>query len=221
MSYVYLGEACLIFEPERSLFVRLSLPKPLALAAIPLLAATACASTEGAAAPSEESSAHSSSAASAVPAGVVEQYATLAEEIEENGGESESGPWTIGYIVEEAEPWFEGPDKASFHEPEADETHHIEVIPRETETGRIVPDVPVTVEVLDADGKVVDSGELNFLHSTFFHYANNFSVPESGTYSLRVTLEPPAFFRHGEAGEQPPLSEPATVTFDGVELDTE
>jgi hypothetical protein len=194
--------------------VRVSLPA--ALAAVPLLAVTACASTEGAAAPSEEST-----ESSAVPPGVVEQYATLAEEIEENGGEVESGQWTVGYIVEEAEPWFEGPDKASFREPDAEATHHIEVIPRETATGRILPDVPVSVEIVDAGGKVVDSARLNFLHSTFFHYANNFRVPEEGRYSLRVTLEPPTFFRHGEAGEEPPLAEPATVTFEDVELGTE
>ncbi|HEX5770034.1 MAG TPA: iron transporter [Nocardioidaceae bacterium] len=179
------------------------------LAAVPLVALSACAATDGSAAPAD------------VPDGVAEQYATLAAEIEERGGEVESGPWTIGYIVERAEPWFEGPEKTSFREPDAEATHHIEVIPTETATGRIVPDVPITVEIVDADGNVVDSARLNFLHSTFFHYANNFRVPEEGRYSLRVTLEPPTFFRHGEAGEEPPLAEPATVTFEDVELGTE
>ena len=179
------------------------------LAAVPFVALSACAATDGSAAPAD------------VPDGVAEQYATLAAEIEERGGEVESGPWTVGYIVEGAEPWFEGPEKASFREPDAEATHHIEVIPRETATGRIVPDVPVTVEILDADGKVVDSGELNFLHSTFFHYANNFEVPEEGAYTLRATLGAPTFLRHGEKGERPALAEGTTVEFEDVELTDE
>ncbi|MGH3371572.1 MAG: iron transporter, partial [Nocardioidaceae bacterium] len=105
-----------------------------------------------------------------------------------------------------------------FREPTSDETHHIEIIPTEKESGRIVPDVPVTVEVLDTDGKVVDRQALNFYHSTFYHYANNFTVPEEGTYTLRATLGVPDFMRHGEEGEKPALSEGATVTFEDVQL---
>ncbi len=181
---------------------------PLLLATVPLVL-SACAAEDGTAATTD------------LPDGVAEQYSTLAAEIEERGGETESGPWTVGYIVEGAEPWFESADTASLREPGKGETHHIEVIPRETATGRIVPDVPIRVDVVNADGEVVDSRELHFLHSTFFHYANNFHVPEAGTYSLRVSLQAPDFYRHGEAGEAPPLGEPATVTFEDVELAAE
>ena len=156
---------------------------------------------------------------SAVPAGVEEQYTVLAEEVAERGGRTTSGDWDIAYIVEAAEPWFEvhhGGEK--FREPTADETHHIEIIPTEKATGRIVPDVPITVQVVDADGNVVDEQTLNFYHSTFYHYANNFSVPEEGTYTLRATLGVPPFMRHGEEGEQPALSEGAELTFENVEL---
>lgn len=163
-----------------------------------------------------------SSASESVPAGVAEQYSVLAEEVAERGGQAETGEWTVSYIVEAAEPWHEAHDgETHFREPTAQETHHIEIIPTETATGRIVPDVPITLQVLDAEGKVVDEKQLQFLHSTFFHYANNFRIPEEGRYSLRVTLEPPTFFRHGEAGEEPPLAEPATVTFEDVELGAE
>ncbi|HSE10691.1 MAG TPA: iron transporter [Nocardioidaceae bacterium] len=154
-----------------------------------------------------------------VPTGVAEQYSVLAEEVAENGGEVESGEWTISYIVEHAEPWYESHDGAEhFREPAEGETHHIEIIPTETATGRIVPDVPVTLKVVDADGKVVDEKELHFLHSTFFHYANNFEIPEDGVYTLRATLGAPDFARHGEQGEVPALAEGAEVEFDGVEL---
>lgn len=155
----------------------------------------------------------------AVPAGVADQYATVNEEIRSEGGETTVGEWRIGYIVEAAEPWFEnGGDGVSFREPAAGETHHIEIVPFEATTGRIVPDVPISLEVLDATGAVVDAKKLNFYYAQFFHYANNFSVPTAGRYTLRATLEAPSFNRHGEHTEQPPLVEGATVEFTDVEL---
>jgi hypothetical protein len=156
----------------------------------------------------------------AVPAGVQEQYEVLANEVAEKGKTVESGEWTVNLITEAAEPWF---DKhgAHFRAPEAAETHHIEIIPTETSTGRIVPNVPITLEVVDAQDKVVQELELNFYYSTFYHYANNFSVPEAGTYTLRATLGVPAFNRHGEESETPALAQGATVEFTDVELTTE
>ena len=157
-----------------------------------------------------------------VPAGVQEQYEVLAEELAEKGKTVESGEWTVNLITEAAEPWFEvHGDEAHFRAPKAGETHHIEIIPTETATGRIVPDVPITLEVVDADGKVVQRMKLDFYYSTFFHYANNFTVPEAGTYTLRANLGVPAFNRHGEEAETPALTEGATVEFTGVELTTE
>ena len=154
-----------------------------------------------------------------VPEGVAQQYATLEEEIAANGGETRSGDWRVAYIVEPAEPWFEPVDGTfRFRQPAPGETHHIEVIPIEAASGRIVPQVPLRLEVLDATGQVVDAKSLNFYYSEFFHYANNFSVPTAGRYTLRATLLPPTFFRHGEQGEQPPLSEGTTVEFRDVEL---
>lgn len=157
-----------------------------------------------------------------VPAGVQEQYKVLAEELAEKGKTVESGDWTVNLITEAAEPWFEvHGDEAHFRAPKDGETHHIEIIPTETATGRIVPDVPITLEVVDADGMVVQRMKLNFYYSTFFHYANNFTVPEAGTYTLRANLGVPAFNRHGEEAETPALTEGATVEFTGVELTTE
>ncbi|ATQ30799.1 hypothetical protein ACXN1G_04270 [Rhodococcus ruber] len=157
-----------------------------------------------------------------VPAGVVEQYSSAAEEIAAEGGETTSGPWRVAYIVEPAEPWYEPADgQQQFREPAPDETHHIEILPFEASTGRIVPQVPITLEVLDPNGRVVDTAPLNFYYSTFFHYANNFSVPDPGRYTLRATLGTPTFFRHGEADQEPELTQGATVEFTDVELTPE
>lgn len=162
---------------------------------------------------------------SAVAEGVVEQYDTLDAEVADRGATTTSGAWQVSYIVEAAEPWFEehGGGHSTFREPQAGETHHIEIIPREAETGRIVPDVPITLEVVDAAGEVVEKQELEFYYSTFFHYADNFHIPESagseaGTYTLRATLGAPGFRRHGEEADGPALAEGVTVEFDDVEL---
>lgn len=161
-------------------------------------------------------------AASTVPAGVQEQYEVLADEVAEKGRTTESGEWTVHLIAEAAEPWFEvHDDQAHFRAPQDGETHHLEIIPTETATGRIVPDVPITLEVVDADGTVVQRKRLNFYYSTFFHYADNFTVPEAGSYTLRASLGVPAFNRHGEEAETPALTEGATVEFTDVELTSE
>jgi hypothetical protein len=153
---------------------------------------------------------------------VAAQYATLEKEIKAEGGETTVGPWRIAYIVEPAEPWFatEG-GKQVFREPAAGETHHIEIIPFEAKTGRVVPTVPIRLEVIDEAGKVVDAKPLNFLYGEFFHYANNFVVPKAGKYTLRATLQPPTFLRHGEKTDTPALAEGGTATFTGVELKPE
>lgn len=156
-----------------------------------------------------------------VPAGVAEQYSVLEEEIAAEGGEITSGDWRITYIVEPAEAWFEDATAGSFREPAAGETHHIEVIPFEKATGRVVPDVPIRLEVIDSDGTVVDAKDLISLYGEFFHYAHNFSVPEDGTYTLRAILEPPTFGRHGEQADGPKLAEGATVEFEDVQLTAE
>ena len=185
----------------------------LAAAALPfaLTALTACGESEA------------SDKSFEVAAGVEKQYEVLAEEVGERGGSTTSGEWTVSYIVEAAEPWFEehAGHHQTFREPKAGETHHIEIIPTETKTGRIVPDVPITLEILDADGTVVDKQKLNFYYSTFFHYANNFHVPVAGDYTLRATLGVPTFYRHGDPADGPALAEGPTVEFTGVALSQE
>lgn len=159
-------------------------------------------------------------AAGAVPEGVVAEYETVNKEIAEKGGETTSGEWRVAYIIEVAEPWYtpEG-DSFSFREPTPDETNHIEIIPFEASTGRIVPDVPIQLEIVDSSGNAVQTKDLNFYYAPFFHYANNFAIPAPGKYTLRATLGSPSFMRHGEKDHTPALAEGATVEFTEVEID--
>lgn len=207
------------------------MPRPalcsLLLAAPLALALTACGTTDAGRTGKPQ-------AKETAPAGVAHQHTVLEAEIAANGGETKAGEYRVGYIVEAAEPWFQaeqgghgsrdghsGHGKLVNREPAEDETHHIEIIPMEAATGRIVPNVPIRLEVVDAQGQVVQAQDLNFYHAEFFHYANNFSIPTAGKYTLRAVLQPPTFLRHGASGETPALSEPVTATFANVELKNE
>jgi hypothetical protein len=199
--------------------------RPIAVTAILTSLLLAGCGTNEAQAPTTETTAATPDATDApaageVPAGVAAQYATLAEEVQAEGGRTSSGDWEVAYIVEPAEPWFETTSgEPTRREPAEEETHHLEIIPIEAATGRIVPEVPIRLEVLDDTGEVVDEKELMFFHAEFFHYANNFSIPAEGDYTLRATLQPPEFTRHGESLEELTLLEPVTVTFEDVHLE--
>ncbi len=158
----------------------------------------------------------------AIPEGVATQYRTIEEEVGAEGGEQIKGPWQVSYIVEPAEGWFERRGGGfRFREPAEGETHHLEIIPREASTGRVVPNVPVTLEVLDEQGERVDEKRLSPYYAEFFHYADNFSLPEAGEHALRARVEAPNLRRHGEESEGPRLSEGVEVEFDGVRIDPE
>jgi Fe2+ transport protein len=155
--------------------------------------------------------------------GIVDSYAVAREEIEDEGGETEVGPYRVGYIVEPAEGWWEGnPEAPEWRDPSPDETHHLEILPFDPETGLLIPEMEGRLTVLDEAGEEVDSQPLYLYYAEFYHYANNFSIPESGTYTLRAELEPPDFNRHGsEEGEGRIFTAPVTVEFENVEISTE
>ncbi len=182
-----------------------------ALAACVALALTACSAGNASTADAEHED--------AVPAGVAHQYATIAEEVAAEGGEVTKGAWRVAYIVEPAEPWYvTTAGKQVRRDPAPGETHHIEILPFEEASGRLVPDVPVRLEVLDSSGAVVDAEDLSMLSGEFFHYASNFSIPDAGSYTLRATLGTPTFLRHGDSAQDLILTEGVTVEFPDVTL---
>lgn len=155
--------------------------------------------------------------------GVVASYEVAQSEIDEEGSEQEVGEYRVGYIVELAEGWWEGtPGSLTWREPASGETNHVEILPFEAETGLLVPGMQITLTILDGSGNEVESKPLDFYRGEFYHYANNFSLPQSGTYALRAELIPPEFKRHGdEEGEGKVFTEPVTVEFENVEINTE
>ena len=98
---------------------------------------------------------------SGVPEGVAAQYSVLEDEIAEEGGAVESGPWRIAYIQEPAEGWFRTENgRVVWRDPALGETAHLEIIPIERDSGRIVPDAGA-VQLEDPEGNVKELGPLN------------------------------------------------------------
>jgi hypothetical protein len=153
----------------------------------------------------------------------VASYETAQEEIDEEGGEQEVGEYRAGYIVEPAEGWWEGSlESLAWCRPAAGKTNHMEILPFEAETGLLMPNMEGTLTVLDESGEEVDSKPLVFYRGEFYHYANNFSLAGSATYTLRAELEPPNFRRHEtEERQRRVFSEPVTVEFENVDISTE
>ena len=155
--------------------------------------------------------------------GVVDSYAVAQPEIDAEGGEQEVGEYRVGYIVEPAEGWWDGdPTALQWRAPSSEETNHIEILPFEAETGLLVPGMRIDLTILNESGEEIESKPLEFYRGEFYHYANNFSLPESGTYTLRAELNPPGFRRHGtEEGEGKVFTEAVTAEFDNVEISIE
>jgi hypothetical protein len=154
--------------------------------------------------------------------GALASYEKAQSEIEEEGGEQEVGEYRVAYIVEPAEGWWEGePESLEWRATAAGETNHIEVLPFEARSGLLVPNMGGTLTVLDGAGNEVESKPLGLYRGEFYHYANNFSIPRSGTYTLRAELNPPRFNRHEVDGEGKVFTEPVTVSFENVKIDVE
>ena len=150
--------------------------------------------------------------------GVVDSYEVAQREIEEEGGEQRVGEYRVGYIIEPAEGWWEGdPQNLTWREPAPGETNHIEILPFEVGSGLLVPEADITLTVLDGSGNEIDTKPLRFYRGEFYHYANNFSLPESGTYTLRAEIAPPTFLRHEtEEAEGKVFTEPVMAEFEIV-----
>jgi hypothetical protein len=191
-------------------------------AALVALAVSACGDDEGRVAATGTSPTTTSPepAASQVPEGVAAQYSVLEDEIAAEGGAVESGAWRIAYIKEPAEGWFRTENgRVVWRDPQRGETAHLEIIPIERDSWRIVPYAGVTLEVLNEDGQRVEKRPLSFYYAEFFHYADNFRIPRDGEYTLRATVEPPSFRRHGDEDSGPALMESVQVEFENVMIE--
>jgi hypothetical protein len=72
----------------------------------------------------------------------------------------------------------------------------------EREVGLFIPGMEGTLTVLDETGEKVDSEPLQLNRGEFYHSANDVSLPERGTYTLKAKMQPRAFLQHRTEGEK-------------------
>jgi hypothetical protein len=72
----------------------------------------------------------------------------------------------------------------------------------EQEVGLFIPGMEGTPTVLDETGEKVDSEPLQLNRGEFYHSANDVSLPERGTYTLKAKMQPRAFLQHRTEGEK-------------------
>ena len=144
----------------------------------------------------------------------------MATRVANDGGTTEAGDYLVGYAQEEAEGMYhlEGEGDLEFVEPDA-ENCHVEVVVADAGDKRFVPYCDVSV-TLARDGEEYGPWDVPFVwHPGVYHYGKNVEVPESGTYDLHVTVDPPAFHRHDKQnGDR--YAEPVEVTFEEIDVET-
>lgn len=81
--------------------------------------------------------------------------------------------------------------------PSAKLNQHIDVIVMDSLTGMPIPLSPIKVEVVDTNGKLIDSRKLDYVWTPMGeHYGSNFTIPCAGNYTLRISAPVPNFLRH-------------------------
>lgn len=136
------------------------------------------------------------------------------------GGLKQSGDYYVGFAQEEAEGMWElrGENDFEFVEPD-DENCHVEIVVTDAEDKRFIPHLDISATLSNDDAEVGPFDVPFLWHPGLHHYGRNVELPESGTYDLRVTVEPPTFHRHDEAnGDR--YGETVEVTFEDVDVET-
>jgi len=116
---------------------------------------------------------------------------------EAHGREMRVGDYRVGIAVEQAEGLYQFRDGALEWIDPTHENAHIEVEIRSADDGRFVPGLTVHATIIAADGSYAGTHRQPFLwHPWLYHYGRNWTLPGSGTYTIRVHIDPADFPRH-------------------------
>lgn len=145
----------------------------------------------------------------------------MIQNIADDGREQRVGEYLVAYAVEKAEGMYRPRGDDLEWVPPGDDNVHIEVCVRDAADGRLIPELDVTVAVLDAQsGEEIGRHRHPLLwHPYLYHYGRNWRLPGSGDYSLEISFDAPKFMRHDkENGRR--FSSGARVRFDDVSVST-
>lgn len=148
-----------------------------------------------------------------------EAQVMMADFIKQRGGQRTVGDYQVVYLLDPPRGHYEQSNgRLTWVPPAPGENQHIEVVIMDSLTGKMVPVQSVTVDVLDQSGNVVQSKQLAYYwHPMADHYGANFSIPNSGDYSLRVRAPAPDIRRHNrDIGDR--FTTPVDITFTSVQI---
>ncbi len=142
----------------------------------------------------------------------------MVERVASGGAEQRAGEYLVAYAVEEAEGMYAPSDGAlEWHEPD-EENCHLEVSVRDAGDGRFVPGLTVSATIIDDEGHEIGTHEQPMLwHPMIYHYGRNWAVPGTGTYRVRVHIDPAPFMRHDRVNGRR-FAEPVDCEFDDVRI---
>lgn len=145
----------------------------------------------------------------------------MATEVAHAGEQMQVGDYVVAIAIEEAEGMYVPREEGQLewvgpHQ----ENCHLEVSVADAVDGRFLPTLHVEATLIAEDGTTEGPHEIPFVwHPGLFHYGRNLEVPGSGTYTVRVRVEPPEFMRHDETNGAR-FVDGVEVEFEGVEIET-
>jgi hypothetical protein len=93
----------------------------------------------------------------------------------------------------------------------------LNVLPRDSRTGRLIPGLKLHASLIATDGKLYGPGELYLIRQSWLiYYGGDTRIPRNGFYKLRVHFDAPGFRRWGQQSER--FAAPADVEFENVSL---
>lgn len=145
----------------------------------------------------------------------------MVKEVAHTGRTKRCGDFVIGFAQEKAEGLYQLRDGSlEWTEPKEGENCHFEVSVVDATDHRFVPNLDVTLTVIDPEEGELDTRKMPFLwHPGLYHYGCNWSLPGDGRYSLQVHVAAPTFPRHDKKNGCR-YAEPAEVSFDDVQVKT-
>jgi uncharacterized protein involved in high-affinity Fe2+ transport len=132
--------------------------------------------------------------------------------------EMPAGEYHIAYAFTAPKGWWAPEDSGlAWHDPSGNA--HLAVYVRDGADGRPVPGLTVRTTLLDPAGRPADARELPFGWDAFMNeYGDNLSLPGAGTYTLRIRVDPPDYWRHDPVnGDR--YTDSAVAEFTDVRLD--
>lgn len=144
----------------------------------------------------------------------------MIEDVAETGARKETDDYIVGFAQEEAEGMYRMKDgDLEWEEPSEDQNCHLEVVVASAADRRFLPGMSVQA-TLEGEDTTVGPTEIPFVwHPGLYHYGRNLELPDAGTYTITVEIEPAQWPRHDKQnGDR--FTNSLETRFEDVEIET-